>query len=94
MFKQSFKTSFLLSFSLDISTLLNINSKETKNQGKKNASTHLPTLARLFADPTHRSAKIYIKYDHTMLKIKIADFCTNFQKERSRSSNEKSNKTF
>jgi hypothetical protein len=35
MFEQSFKASFLLSFSLDISASLNINSKETKNQGKK-----------------------------------------------------------
>jgi hypothetical protein len=54
----------------------------------------LPTLARLFADPAHRSTKIYIKYEHTMLKIKGANFCPNFQKKHSRSSNEKSDKTF
>jgi hypothetical protein len=74
MFKQSFKTFFLLSFSLDISASLNINSKETKNQGKKMLPPNSrklsgPTLARLFADPTHRSAQIYIKYEHTMLKL-------------------------
>jgi hypothetical protein len=94
MFKQSFKTFFLTFFFLRYFGFAQYKSQRNKKSRQKNASTHLPTLARLFADPTHRSNRIYIKYKHTMLKIKGADFCPNFQKERSRSSNEKSYKTF
>jgi hypothetical protein len=94
MFKQSFKTFFLTFFFLRYFGFAQYKFQRNKKSRQKNASTLLPTLARPFADPTHRSTKIYIKYKHTMLKIKGADFCPNFQKERSRSSNEKSYKTF
>jgi hypothetical protein len=89
MFKQSFKTFFLTFFFLRYFGYAQYKFQRNKKSRQKNASTRLLTLARLFADPTHRSNKIYFKYEHTMLKIKVADFCLNFQKERSRSSNEK-----
>jgi hypothetical protein len=66
MLKQSFKTFFLTFFFLRYFDFAQYKFQRNKKSRQKNASTQLPKLARFFADPTHRSTKIYSKYEHTM----------------------------
>jgi hypothetical protein len=77
-------TSFLLSFSLDISATLNINSKETKNQGKKMLS---PTSQRWPAFlPTQRTVlkEFILNMNIPCCKFNVADSCPNFEKAQSK----------